>query len=50
MIDLEPKLRAIRGPPVFCNFLNFDDTEKCLTNLEMAEKSDFNDIMRFDGV
>ena len=33
-----------------CNFLNFGDTEKCLTNLEMADKSDFNDIMRFDEI
>ena len=31
-----------------CNFLDLGDTEKCLTNLEMADKSDFNDIMRFD--
>ena len=35
---------------IFCKFLNFNDTEKCLTNLEMGDKSDINDIMRFDGI
>ena len=35
---------------IFCNFLNFGDTEKCLTNLEMADKFDFNDIMPFDEI
>ena len=35
---------------IFCYFLNFDDTEKCLTNLEMADQFGINDIMRFDGI
>ena len=32
------------------NFLNFGHKEKCLSNLEMADKFGINDIMRFDGI
>ena len=35
---------------IFCNFLVFGDREKCLSNLEMGDQSDYNDIKRFDGL
>ena len=35
---------------IFCNFLSFDDTEKFLSNLEMAEQLDINVIMQFDEI
>ena len=35
---------------IFCNFLDFGDREKCLSNLEMGDQSDINQFIRCDRI
>ena len=35
---------------IFSNFLNFDDSTKFFSNLEMAKRFKINDIKRFDDI
>jgi len=42
--------RIWRLDEIFCNFFDFGDREKCLSNLEMGDQSDINDFIRFDEI
>ena len=40
----------MKGLKFFANFLNFGDSKKFLTNLEMAERFENNDVKRHNEI